>query len=109
MAGELLMGISKDQRERAIFRSRRKFQSDRESDLITAKRIGREESDAKWRDVIAAKEASLTAERIGREKSDAKWRDVIAAKEASLAAKWRDVIAEKESEISRLREQLKSK
>ena len=36
MAGELLMGISQDERERAIFRSRRMYQSDQESNLRTA-------------------------------------------------------------------------
>jgi len=40
MASELLMGISQDQRERAIFRSRRMFQTDLESNMITAERIG---------------------------------------------------------------------
>ena len=33
MAGNLLMSISQDERERAIFRSRRKFQTDLQSDL----------------------------------------------------------------------------
>ena len=33
MAGSLLMSISQDERERAIFRSRRKFQTDLQSDL----------------------------------------------------------------------------
>jgi len=36
VAGELLMSISQDERERAIFRSRRKFQTDLQSDLATA-------------------------------------------------------------------------
>ena len=47
MAGNLLMSISQDERERAIFRSRRKFQTDLQSDLATAedrgKIIGRQE------------------------------------------------------------------
>lgn len=46
MAGNLLMSISQDERERAIFRSRRKFQTDLQSDLATAedrgKAIGKE-------------------------------------------------------------------
>ena len=45
VAGNLLMSISKNERERAIYRSRRKFQTDRQSDLATAedngKQIGR--------------------------------------------------------------------
>jgi hypothetical protein len=36
VAGEILMGISTDERERAIFRSRRLYQSDEESNRITA-------------------------------------------------------------------------
>ena len=40
MAGELLMSISQDERERAIFRSRRKFQTDYQSDLATARDNG---------------------------------------------------------------------
>ena len=35
MAGELLMGISQDERERAVFRSRRMYQTDKESDIAT--------------------------------------------------------------------------
>ena len=41
MAGNLLMNISQDERERAIFRSRRKFQTDLQSDLATAEDRGR--------------------------------------------------------------------
>jgi len=40
MAGNLLMSISQDERERAIFRSRRKFQTDLQSDLATARDNG---------------------------------------------------------------------
>ncbi|MCL2009150.1 MAG: hypothetical protein FWG71_01220 [Synergistaceae bacterium] len=36
MAGELLMSVSKDERERAIFRSRRMYQSDLDSNIATA-------------------------------------------------------------------------
>ena len=42
MAGELLMSISQDEAERAIFRSRRKFQTDLQSDLATAEDIGKQ-------------------------------------------------------------------
>ena len=42
MAGNLLMSnISQDERERAIFRSRRKFQTDLQSDLAMAEDRGR--------------------------------------------------------------------
>ena len=47
MAGELLMSISQDERERAVFRSRRMYQTDLQSNLATAedrgRRIGRQE------------------------------------------------------------------
>ena len=47
MAGNLLMSISQNEQERAIFRSRRKFQTDMQSNLATAedngRKIGREE------------------------------------------------------------------
>ena len=40
MAGELLMSVSQDEKERAIFRSRRMYQSDLESNMATAERKG---------------------------------------------------------------------
>ena len=40
MAGNLLMSISQDERERAIFRSRRKFETDYASDIATAEDRG---------------------------------------------------------------------
>ncbi len=40
VAGDLLMSISQNERERAIFRSRRKFQTDLQSDLATAEDNG---------------------------------------------------------------------
>ena len=42
MAGTLLKSISKDERERAHFRSRRMFQTDMEHNLIAAEQRGRE-------------------------------------------------------------------
>jgi len=41
VAGNLLMNISQNERERAIFRSRKKFQTDRQSDLATAEDNGK--------------------------------------------------------------------
>ena len=41
MAGNLLMSISQDERERAVFRSRRMYQSDLQSNLATAEDRGR--------------------------------------------------------------------
>jgi len=43
MAGDLLMSISQDERERAVFRSRRMFQTDMASDMATAEDRGRKE------------------------------------------------------------------
>ena len=40
MAGELLMSVSQDEKERAIFRSRRMYQSDLESNMATAEKKG---------------------------------------------------------------------
>ena len=40
MAGNLLMSVSKDERERAIFRSRRMYQSDQDSNIATAEYRG---------------------------------------------------------------------
>ena len=43
MAGELLMGISQNETERAIYRSRRKYETDYASDMATARDIGKAE------------------------------------------------------------------
>lgn len=43
MAGNLLMSISQDERERAVFRSRRMYQTDMESNIATAEDRGRKE------------------------------------------------------------------
>jgi len=43
VAGEVLMGISQDEREKAIFRNRRIALMNYESDMITSKRLGRAE------------------------------------------------------------------
>jgi len=45
MAGNLLMSISQDERERAVFRSRRMFQTDMQSDMATAEDRGRREGE----------------------------------------------------------------
>jgi len=51
VASNLLMNISQDERERAIFRSRKKFQMDHASDIATAEdrgiRKGRSEGEKK--------------------------------------------------------------
>jgi len=43
VAGNLLMNISQDERERAIFRSRRMYQSDMDSNIATAEDRGKAE------------------------------------------------------------------
>jgi predicted transposase/invertase (TIGR01784 family) len=40
MAGSLLMGVSKDERERAVYRSRRMYQTDMQSNIATAEDRG---------------------------------------------------------------------
>ena len=46
MAGNLLMSISQNERERAVFRSRRMYQTDYESDMATLWDNGRREGKA---------------------------------------------------------------
>lgn len=43
MAGDILMNISQDERERAVFRSRRMYRTDEQSNLATARDNGRKE------------------------------------------------------------------
>ena len=43
MAGDLLMSISQDERERAVFRSRRMYQTDMQSNYATVLDRGRKE------------------------------------------------------------------
>ena len=49
MAGDLLMSISQDEKERAVFRSRRMFQTDMASDLATAEERGEKRGRAEGR------------------------------------------------------------
>ena len=69
MAGELLMSISKDERERAVFRSRRMYQTDLMSNLATAEDRGRREGthdamiilpDGCWHRIILLKRLWIT-------------------------------------------------
>jgi len=63
VAGELLMNISTDERERAIFRNRRIYQADQESNMITAmnkaQNKGMRISDKKWQGLVAKKDKAL--------------------------------------------------
>ena len=45
LAGNLLLKVSKDERERAIFRSRRMFRSDQESNIATAVERGKRDGE----------------------------------------------------------------
>ena len=90
VAGELLMSISKDERERAIFRNRRIALADQESNMITALRVARTEEREVWQSVIADKDAAL------------------ADKDAALADK-DAALADKDAEIALLRTMLSEK
>jgi len=84
VAGEMLMSISKDERERAIFRNRRIALADQESNMITAKREARREG-----------------YREGSREADEKWQGVVEDKNAEIAGK--------DAEIARLRAMLDEK
>jgi predicted transposase/invertase (TIGR01784 family) len=60
MAATLLQEISKDEHERARYRSRRMYETDRISDLLTAEARGEARSDTKWQTVVADQDAKLT-------------------------------------------------
>ena len=53
VAGNLLMSISQNEQERAIYRSRRKFQTDMQSNLATAEDRGERRGERKSRIEIA--------------------------------------------------------
>jgi predicted transposase/invertase (TIGR01784 family) len=59
MAATLLQEISKDEHERARLRSRRMYETDRISDLLTAEARGEKRSDTKWQTVVADKDATI--------------------------------------------------
>jgi len=59
MATALLREISQDERERAILRSRRMYETDMASDFLTAVELGEIREREKWQGVIADKDAKL--------------------------------------------------
>ena len=59
VAGELLMSISKDERERAIFRSRRIAQADYESNMAQVLLNAERNVAEKWQGIVAEKDAEL--------------------------------------------------
>ena len=65
VAGNVLMNISQDERERAIFRSRKKFQLDHASDMATAKDNGIQEGIEKGaKDILELIKSGYTLEQI---------------------------------------------
>ena len=60
MAATLLQEISKDEHERARLRSRRMYEHDRISDLLTAEEKGEIKEREKWQTVVASINAKLT-------------------------------------------------
>ena len=65
VASNLLMNISQDERERAIFRSRKKFSMDIASDLATAEDRGRAEGEEKGaKDILELIKSGYTLEQI---------------------------------------------
>ena len=84
MAATLLREISRDERERAILRSRRMAETDRISDLLTSEEKGEIRGEQRERD---------------------KWQQVVASRDAEIASN-RSEIAGKDAEITRLRSQL---
>jgi len=80
MAATLLREISKDEHERARLRSRRMYETDKESDRLTSEEIGENRANKKWKIVVKEKDA------------------IIADKEA--------IIADSKAEIARLKAEL---
>jgi len=101
MAATLLQEISRDERERAILRSRRMYETDKESDRLTSEEIGEIRADKRWQVVVADKDAVIADK-------DAKLADnatEIAEKDEKLANKDME-IADNRAEIEKLRSQL---
>ena len=99
MAGTLLKSISKDERERAHFRSRRMFQTDMEHNLITAEQRGKERgiSIGEKRGITIGEERGIT---IG-EKRGEKQREEE-RKETALAFKSKGVPEDAIVEVMKL-------
>ena len=59
MASEILQEISRDEDERALYLSRKKYEMDMYSNFKAAERVGQMLSDAKWQGVVAEKDAVI--------------------------------------------------
>ena len=87
MASALLQEISKDERERAKFRSRRMYETDRISDLLTAEEKG---------------------EKRGERNERKKMMGVLAKKDVEIAEN-KAQLNDKDKEIARLRAELEKR
>jgi len=104
MAATLLQEISKNEQERARYRSRKMYQTDMDSDRLTSEEIGEIRATEKWQVVVADKDeiiADKNAIIIGKNA-------IIADKDAEIADKDAE-IANKDSVIASLRAQLENK
>ena len=101
----LLREISKDERERAILRSRRMYETDMASDLLTAEERGEIKGELrereKWQSVVADKDAVIVDINAKLADKDAK----LADKDAMLSDKDAK-LADKDAEIACLRAEL---
>ncbi|GBU22271.1 hypothetical protein R80B4_02177 [Fibrobacteres bacterium R8-0-B4] len=81
MATELLMEISQDERQRAIMMSRRKYETDRMSDLLNAKEEG--EIEERRKNIKLMHQLGLTIEVIAKafELSEREVKDILDSKE----------------------------
>ena len=59
MAAALLQEISKDEHERARLRSRRMYETDKESDRLTSEEIGETRANERWEKVVVEKDAVI--------------------------------------------------
>ena len=101
MAAELLQEISKDERERAILRSRRMAETDLFSNLRTAEKVGEAREREKWQVVVADRDAKLADKDAKIADKDVK----LADRDAKLADKDAK-LADKDAELVQLRSQI---
>jgi len=88
MAATILQEVSRDEHERARLRSRRMYQTDRISDLLTAKEKG-----------------EIEGEMRGEARANEKWQVVVAENQAKLIEKDAE-LADHKAEIARLQAKL---
>ena len=95
MATSVLREISKDEHERARMRSKRMYETDMTSDLLTAEERGRVKERKILKPVIKEKDALITKQST----------DI--AKQSAVITKQSAIIAEKDAELAELRAQIK--